>query len=94
MKQKEKVTFLEYLDNTHDELFDDVRKLQQRVRYRDIDAVDCLELQLALERLNAFDEFARNSKAILRLTPYDTSVYAPTDKARIVHKRGDNKNGL
>lgn len=92
MKQKE--TFLEYLNNTHDELFEDIRKLQQRVRYRDIDAVDCLELQLALERLNSFDEFARNSKAILRLTPYDTSVYAPADKTRIVRNRGDNKNGL
>ena len=43
MKQKE--IFMEYINNKRDELQEDVRKLQQQVRYRDVDVVDYLELQ-------------------------------------------------
>lgn len=92
MKQKE--IFLEYLNSTRDKLQEEIRVLQQRVRYRECDVVDCLELQLAIERLNVFDEFARHSKAILRLTPHDSSVYTVVDKTRISRKRGDSKNGV
>ena len=41
-----------YINNNRDRLQEDVRQLQQRLRYRNADAVDCLELSLALERLN------------------------------------------
>ncbi len=91
MKQKE--IFMEYLNNTHDNLQEEIRVLQQRVRYRECDVMDCVELLLAIERLNVFDEFSRNAKAILQLTPYDFSVYAANEKSRIVRKRSD-KNDL
>ncbi len=69
MKQKE--IFLMYLNNTRDRMEEDIRTLRQQLRYRNVDVVDCLELQLALERFNAFQEFSRNAKAILRLDPDD-----------------------
>ena len=44
MKQKE--IFMAYINNNRDKLQEDVRQLQQRLRYRNADAVDCLELAL------------------------------------------------
>ncbi len=69
MKQKE--IFLMYLNNTRDRMEEDIRTLRQQLRYRNVDVVDCLELLLALERFNTFQEFSRNAKAILRLDPDD-----------------------
>ena len=40
-----------YLNNKRDWLQEYIRKLQQRLRYSDADAVDCLEMALARERL-------------------------------------------
>lgn len=73
MKQKE--IFMMYINNNRDKLQEDVRQLQQRIRYRNADAVDCLELSLALERLNAFEEFSRQATAILRLSVPDPVTY-------------------
>ena len=66
MKQKE--IFMMYLNNNRDRLEEDVRELRQRLRYRDCDAIDCVELMLAQERLLAFEEFAVNARAILKLS--------------------------
>ncbi|MBP1559726.1 MAG: hypothetical protein J6C96_00560 [Oscillospiraceae bacterium] len=93
MKQKE--IFMAYINNNRDRLQEDVRQLQQRVRYRDCDAVDCLELSLALERLNSFEEFARNSMAILRLNVPDPVTYVSIDtnyaKNRVELERNKGK---
>ena len=93
MKQKE--IFMEYINNKRDELQEDVRKLQQQVRYRDVDVVDCLELQLALERLNAFNEFSNSAKAILRLAVPDPVTYVSIDtnyaRSRIKRERNKGK---
>ena len=32
---------------------------KQNVRYRNIDAVDCIELIIAIERLNGFEEYCK-----------------------------------
>lgn len=91
MKQKE--IFMEYINNKRDDLEEDVRKLQQRLRYRDVDAVDCLELSLALERLSAFNDFANSAIAILRLGIPDPVTYVSinTNYARDRVERERNK---
>ncbi len=81
MTKRQKEIFIMYLNSTRDRMEEDIRTLRQQLRYRNVDVVDCLELQLALERFNVFQEFSRDAKAILQL---DTD-----DKME-----GNNKNGL
>ena len=93
MKQKEILTA--YFINNRDKLEEDVRQLQQRVRYRNIDAVDCLELSLAIERLIAFDDFVKSTKSILRMELPDPVTYVSIDplytKRRIELERNKGK---
>ena len=49
------------------ELEDDVAEYRNRIRYRNHDAVDLLELMLAEERLQAFREFRSDIVNILNL---------------------------
>lgn len=67
MRQKEIENLFEYFINNITYLEQDVQKLQQSVRYRSIDAVDCLELCLALERLTVFKKFSSDVRHLLRL---------------------------
>lgn len=93
MKQKE--IFMAYINNNRDKLQEDVRQLQQRLRYRNADAVDCLELALALERLNAFDDFSRSAMAILKLSVPEPMTYVSIDtnysRNRIDRERNKGK---
>lgn len=93
MKQKE--IFMTYINNMRDELEENVRYLQQRMRYRNVDAVDCLELSLALERLNAFNEFSNSAISILRLAVPEPMTYVSIDtnysQSRLVRERERNK---
>lgn len=94
MKQKE--IFMTYINNMRDELQEDVRKLQQQVRYRNVDAVDCLELSLALERLNAFNEFSNSAISILRLAVPEPMTYVSIDtnyaQSRLARERERERN--
>lgn len=65
MKQTEINALYEYLLNRFTYLEQDVQQLQQNIRYRRIDAIDCLELCLALERLQAFNQFSAEVRALL-----------------------------
>ena len=47
-------------------LWQDIQQLQQNLRYRRIDSIDCLEMA-ALERLNAFDDFVKTLNVILEI---------------------------
>lgn len=93
MKQKE--IFMAYLNNKRDFLQEDIRKLQQRLRYRDADAVDCLELALARERLSAFEEYATDSMAILKLSVPDPVTYVSIESSyarnRVERERNKGK---
>ena len=71
MRQKEIEMLYQYLWNRYTYLEQDVQQLQQNVRYRRIDAVDCLELCLALERFQAFKQFSADVRRIL-LHDYET----------------------
>ena len=71
MRQKEIEMLYLYLWNRYIYLEHDVQQLQQNVRFRRIDAVDCLELCLALERFQAFKQFSADVRRIL-LRDYET----------------------
>ena len=64
---KQRELLLSYFYNNRQFLHNDVRQLQQNVRYRDINTVDCLELIIALEKYNAFCEFCDTVTTILSL---------------------------
>ena len=93
MKQKE--IFMAYLNNNRDRLEEDVRQLRQRLRYRDCDAIDCVELMLAQERLLAFEEFATNARSISKLSVPEPMTYVSIDtnyaKYRVNKERNKNK---
>ncbi len=71
MKQTEIEMLMAYFLNYSLVLEDDLRQLRGVIRYRPIDPVDCLELSLAIERKNAFDNFCKNVRAILHLSVAD-----------------------
>ena len=56
---KEKEMFLAFEYNHREYLEQNVRQIQQNLRYRKIDTVDCIELICAIERLNAFNEYCK-----------------------------------
>ena len=65
----QKEIFYQYILNERDRLEYDVEKLRQSLRYKaDVDAVDCLELSLALERLNSFINYSNHAIAIFKLS--------------------------
>lgn len=65
----QKEIFFQYLLNERDRLEEEVVQLQQNLRMRkNIDAVDCLELALALERLSAFIDYSDHAIAIFKLS--------------------------
>lgn len=71
----QKEIFFQYLLNERDRLENELEVLRHNIRYRNIDAVDCLELIIAMERLNSFADFTAHAIAIFKLScPADTRV--------------------
>lgn len=69
MRQKEVELLCAYFLNYGMLLEEDVNQLRQRLRFeKNIGVLDCTELQLALNRQECFNEFARNVKSILSLS--------------------------
>lgn len=58
---------MEYFYNERCRIEDEIAVLQENVRYRRISTIDCLELIIAKEKLNAFNEFTTVTKHILNL---------------------------
>lgn len=81
MKQKE--IFMQYILNNREHLQEDLRKLQQNMRYRNTDEVECLEFIIAKTRLSAFNEFAAQAIAILNLSEPDPVKYVSFDVDRL-----------
>lgn len=96
----QKEIFFQYLLNQQNFLENDVIQLRQNLRMRNIDAVDCLELALAMERLNSFKDFLNSASSIFRLNlpaDYNTSIikidYATYKKAALeLRRRKGEKN--
>ena len=59
MTQKERDLWAEYKYNKGEYLKQDIVQLQQTLRYRNIDIIDCIELALAIERLNTFNQVCK-----------------------------------
>ena len=70
MTEKEKVLLLSYQYNDRTYLEREVVQLRSNLRYRDVDSVDCMELMLAIERLNMFNKVFRDVYAILKIRKY------------------------
>lgn len=73
MRQKEIENLMEYIIFEMTRLEQDVQKLQQTLRYKRVDVVDCMELMLALERLVSFKNFSSNVIHLLKLRQYPDS---------------------
>lgn len=71
MTKREIESLLAYLIRRHDLLESEMIQLQTNVRYRRVDVVDCLELSLAIERYNSFNDFAADVRQILNLQKCD-----------------------
>ena len=70
---KQRELWASYCYNHREKLVGDVRQFQQNLRYRNIDAVDCIELALALERLNSFDDFVNCVNVIFSIYEGDNN---------------------
>ena len=96
----QKEVFYTWLLSERDDLDYQVSQLQQNLRYRKrIDPLDCVELQLALERKAAFEDFFKKSTAIFNLSipaDLDTGLYfdvTPFRKATEQIKKQMKKQG-
>lgn len=67
LTKRQKEMYYSYIYNHREFLWQDIQQLQQNLRYRRIDSIDCLEMALALERLNAFDDFVKTLNVILEI---------------------------
>ena len=56
-----------YIFNRRIYLEHDIIQLQENIRWRSVDSVDCLELIIARERLAMFNEVVRDITHILKL---------------------------
>jgi hypothetical protein len=67
MNEKQKAALIQYILAKNDRLDSDIEQLQQHIRYRDIDPVDCLEMLLAAERKIFFKAITGELLALLRV---------------------------
>lgn len=67
MTEKERELIKAYLLNEDIRLDDEVRGIQQRLRYRRIDTVDAIEFALLLERYTSFKQFRKCIERLLSL---------------------------
>lgn len=67
MKNKEIELLWRYIINNLTALEQEVQQLQQNLRYRRIDTIDCHELALAIERLNTFQKVSNDILLLLRM---------------------------
>lgn len=68
---KEKEMFLAFEYNHREYLREQIRQLQTNIRYRNIDSVDCIELIIAIERLNAFEEYCKIMHTVFNIGKTD-----------------------
>ncbi|MCM1528856.1 MAG: hypothetical protein NC093_02550 [Alistipes sp.] len=67
MTQKEITLICSYIYNNRVSLEQEVRQLQNNIRFRNIDAADCMELICALQRLETFNEVTGHILLLLKL---------------------------
>ena len=65
--QKQRDLWAEYKYNRGEYLKQDIEQLQQNLRYRRVDIVDCIEMALAIERYNTFIQVCKSVEVFLKL---------------------------
>ena len=71
MTEKQMELFCAYCFNKRAQLEEDLTVLQNNIRWRRIDQIDCLELSIAMARLEMFEEIENSLNALF-------GVYKPT----------------
>ena len=71
---KQRELYASYVYNHRSQLIEEIRQQQRNLRYRNIDAIDCIELALAVERLNSFDDFVKCVNVIFSIYEGDNNV--------------------
>ncbi len=90
MTQKE--ILMTYILNNRDRLEEDVRQLQQNLRYKKVDPVDCMELSLAIERLTSFNNFSQSVIEIMKLSTPEPVTYVSIDGDYARHRIDKERN--
>lgn len=67
MTQKEMTLLCSYVYNNRIQLEHEVHQLQNNIRFRKIDVVDCVEMICALQRLETFIEVTNQIMILLKL---------------------------
>ncbi len=68
VRQSEKDLISEYLYNNYVRLEEHCQTLQNNLRFRRIDMVDCIELACALQEFETFKEISGHIRVLLKLT--------------------------
>ena len=67
MRQSEKDLLAAYIYNNYVRLEDQLNTLQNNIRFRKIDVVDCVELLCAKQEFETFKEVTRHIRILLKL---------------------------
>lgn len=68
MRQSEKDIINEYLYNNYCRLEERCQTLQNNLRFRRVDMVDCIELACALQEFETFKEISVHIRILLKLS--------------------------
>lgn len=66
MTQKEIIVLMSYIYNNRVRM-EEVRHLQNNIRFRNIDVADCIELICAIQQLDTFNETTKHIRLLLGL---------------------------
>ncbi len=67
MTKKQRALLYAYFYNRRETIERDIEQLQTNIRFRRVDQLDCLELIIAKEKLNTFNEVYKDIDFILKL---------------------------
>ena len=69
MTNKQQELYVAYIFNKRGQLQEDINVLQNNIRWRHIDSVDCLELIIAQARLEMFEEMISTFDVLFKMCP-------------------------
>ncbi len=81
MTKKQEELYLSYVFNTQMMLEEEIKTLQDNIRWRSLSYVDCLELIIAQTRLDAFIEYTHMFDNIIYNKNMNTKFPKKTEKA-------------
>lgn len=84
MNEKQLTLIYNYILRQQTTYEHEVQQLQQNIRYRSIDVIDCVELLCASERLNTFKETTKNIVTLLR---FDKATQKALEKLEKQHEK-------